>query len=83
MPGPPVEAAPSARDTLSMCVESFILRAGKVQPWMVQFAAPCRIQWIFPLPWVSNFFGHLLPINAPRLALAIPGIHTTGAAPLS
>lgn len=51
-PGPEPAAAPSARDTLSMEVESWVRQAGKVDKWIVQFIAPCLIQWKFSVPWV-------------------------------
>ena len=55
-PGPEPEAAPSAQDTVSMEVESWVRQAGKVDKWIVQFFAPCLVQWKFSLPWVSPAF---------------------------
>ncbi|KAK9908986.1 hypothetical protein WJX75_005595 [Coccomyxa subellipsoidea] len=59
-PGPEPAAAPSAQDTVSFEVESWVRQAGKVDKWSVQFIAPCLIQWTFTLPWgnqnVLNFY---------------------------
>ncbi|EIE25057.1 hypothetical protein COCSUDRAFT_65076 [Coccomyxa subellipsoidea C-169] len=50
-PGPEPAAAPSAQDTISMEVETWVRQARKVDKWGVQFIAPCLIQWKFRLPW--------------------------------
>ena len=64
-PGPEPAAAPSPGDTLSLEVESWVRQAGKVDKWIVQFIAPCLVQWKFILPWVRPSNLHpLLPVHA-------------------
>ncbi|CAL8461986.1 g1517 [Coccomyxa elongata] len=75
--GPEPAAAPSPRDTLSMEVESWVRQAGKVDKWVVQFIAPCLIQWKFTVPWGNqNVLNLYMVPTAPGRCRALVDMHT-------
>lgn len=56
-----------------MEIESYIRQAGKVDKWVVQFRAPCLVQWKFNLPWVRAL--HHFPLFASACHQVCTGLH--------